>query len=227
MNVTKVNLYTDISGNKIGALKYEFGKGESLLYLQGGVHGGETTFFIFQELFEFFKKNESKLRGKVTLIPIVNPVAWNQRIYYYTVGKFDLYKGKDWNRSYPSTAKKTMSAQNSKVFFNIAKNYQLSLDFHTARISKPYTVFFNKNALDIIRTFGLPYNYLVPKSPEFSRSFDNALEKAGKLSFTVECGSHDSYNQKNINEVVDAIKRLVASRKILSIKTKKTSSSPV
>src|SRR3972149_10364805 len=123
MKKTKLHLYTDISGNEIGVNQYHYGSGKKSLYIQGGVHGGELTYFIFVELDRWLRQNEDKLKKTVTLTPLVNPTAWNQRVYYYTVGKFDLYKGRDWNRSYPGKDT-TLSARNSAKVFEYMKNYE-------------------------------------------------------------------------------------------------------
>lgn len=213
MTKKKVNLYTDISGNKIGFLTYEYGTGQPGLYIQGGVHGGETTYFIFQELHTYLKENEKHLQKKVMLAPMVNPAAWNQRIYYYTVGKFDLYKGADWNRSYPG-AINTLSARNSKILFDLARQYEVSIDLHTARVSKPYTIFNNKEVRHFIEAIGLPYNQ-ISENDKYNGTFHEALSAVNKASFTIESGSHDSYSQENIKNVCDGIKRILQKLQII------------
>lgn len=214
MKKREIKLYIDITGNNISVPRYDFGKGKKGLYIQGGVHGGEVTYFIFERLYNFLKQNEKKLNGVVTLVPIVNPVSWNQRIYYYTVGKFDLYKGKDWNRSYNSDPNTTMSARNSQKLFDIAKRYKVSIDLHTARMSRPYSIYFDKKVEEIVKICGIRYNYFI-KNSKADGSFNHSLLKAGVNSLAIECGEHDSYNVENIKEVENAIKNLISQMKLI------------
>jgi predicted deacylase len=43
----------------------------------------------------------SLLCGKIIIVPIANPLSWMQRVHYTTIGKYDFYDGKDWNRNFP------------------------------------------------------------------------------------------------------------------------------
>lgn len=210
MKINNIHLYKDISGNEVVIKTYSYGRGAKGLYIQGGVHGGEVTYFIFEKLNNWLKANESKLKKKVTLVPIVNPIAWNQRVYYYTVGKFDLYKGKDWNRSYGKDLD-TLTATVSKKILSIAKYYEFCLDLHTARRSKPYVIFNNQNLKPFLQTLGLEYNVFIDDhKPEsvFNGTFNHALNNLGVKSAAIECGSHDSYQNKNIEIVFKSIIQL-------------------
>lgn len=221
------NLYTDIAGNPIGVYTYEYGKGQPGLYIQGGVHGGEVTYFIFEELHKFLKKNESKLKKKICLAPIINPVAWSQRIYYYTVGKFDLYKGGDWNRSYPGK-ESTMSARNSQKIFNLIRDYEFAIDLHTARTSKPYVIYMEKALENFVKVLGIPYNYFIdlssPLQTKYKGVFNEAMKNINKPAVTIESGSHDSYEEENIKKVFDAIVRLLNHLDILQSPVEKGAS---
>lgn len=211
MKKTKLNLYSDISGNNIDINLYHYGKGACGLYVQGGVHGGELTYFVFERLHEWLIRNENSLTKKITLAPIVNPPAWNQRVYYYTVGKFDLYKGKDWNRSYPGE-QTTLSARNSQKISNFIQSYKFALDLHTARTSAPYLIFMDKRMVPYVQAFGLKYNVFLDKNKaenSYKGTFDYALLDKKTLSMTCECGSHDEYNVQNVDTVVKSILNLI------------------
>ncbi|HNQ31146.1 MAG TPA: succinylglutamate desuccinylase/aspartoacylase family protein [Candidatus Woesebacteria bacterium] len=211
MITKQVKLYAGIYGQNVNIPLYEFGTGERTVYVQGGIHGGEVTYFIFHKLARYLSEIESKLKGKVTLAPIVNPVAWGQRMYYYTAGKFDLYKGKDWNRSFPGSDT-SLSARMSKTLFSIASQYRVVIDLHTARQSKPYTIHMNEQSTELIRTLGLSYNYHIdtclPQSAMFIGTLNEACAKKGILEATMECGSHDSYEESAIEPVYASIKRV-------------------
>ena len=88
------------TGEEINIKKYSLissTKGRHI-YIQGGIHGGEVTLDIIKELFDFLKEN--LISGQVDFVPYANPLSWNQKAYTYTVGKFSLQDGKDFNRCY-------------------------------------------------------------------------------------------------------------------------------
>jgi uncharacterized protein len=69
------------------------------VYIQSSVHGGELqgNYVIF-ELMNYFEKNPPL--GSVTLLPLANPMAINQKSGAYTMGRFNVSTGDNWNRSY-------------------------------------------------------------------------------------------------------------------------------
>ncbi len=213
MKSNLIKLYTGISGQDVSVPMYEYGQGKPILYIQGGVHGGEVTYFILHKLAQYLTEIETNLKGKVTIVPLCNPVAWNQRMYYYTVGKFDLYKGKDWNRSYPG-GETSLSARMSKKLFDIASQSSIVIDLHTARNSKPYGIFGSKKSEELIRILGLTYNYYIDFSTHTGQSFKGTLNDAvackGILETTIECGSHDVYDAPAIREVYNSLRRVVS-----------------
>lgn len=227
MKSKKITLYTDISGNTIQIKTYTYGTGKPGLYIQGGVHGGEVTYFIFHALHKFLRKNEKLLKKQVLLAPLINPTAWNQRIYYYTVGKFDLYKGGDWNRSYPGK-ETTLSDRNSHILFNLAKQHEFAIDLHTARHSKPYTLFADSGLSAYITSLGLTYNFFTPsRNAKYNGAFHTELAAIGKKALTIESGSHDSYDAETIVAVTSAIKRLLAQLDIIEEKKRENASSSI
>jgi predicted deacylase len=161
-----------------------------------------------------------KLKKKVTLVPIANPLAWNQRIYYYTVGKFDLYKGSDWNRSYPG-GETSLSARNSQVLFELAAKHEFVVDLHTARNSKPYVIYMDSTVKNHVKEFGLPYNYYIDVSlkgnGKFKGTLNQALLEKGVNSFTCECGSHDEYNENNVQMVYEGLLRLLENLNVIEM----------
>ena len=213
----KHNLFTDISGNNIAIKSYTFGKGDKAIYIQGGIHAGEITYFIFSKLYEFLSKHENLLNSKICLIPNVNPPGWNQRIYYYTAGKFDFHKGKDWNRSYPGN-KTNLSARNSEVIYNLNKDYDLCIDLHTSRISKPYTIFSSDNVKDELKVLNFKFNVFVGNNSKFKGMFQQTLADNNRKGLTIECGSHDDYNEEDINEVFKSLVDLFIEKGVIHLK---------
>lgn len=206
MKTFNINLTKDISGNDLSIKGYTFGQESPRIYIQGGTHGGELTFWIFKELFNFLS-NYKDLKGTVTLVPMSNPVAWSQRIYSYTVGKFNLQSGEDWNRGFPGSDT-SMGKRRALKIFSFVKDYDYCVDLHTSRQSIPFGIF-SKEIIDkaIIKAIGLKYNYLISNKKD--DSLMSALSSTKTFGFEVECGSHDSYNMDNILEITNSLKRFL------------------
>ena len=66
------------------------------VYIQAGLHGGETAQWSLKLLHDFLLNNLQS--GEVCIIPYANPLGWLQRTYYATAGKFSAIDGRDINR---------------------------------------------------------------------------------------------------------------------------------
>ena len=100
----RVNVGQTIAGNSIDIVTYTLAapvQGKKV-HVQSGIHGGEITYWVQHRLFNFLK--EHLKAGEVVFVPCANPVAWEQRAYFYTFGKFDLYDGRDPNSHFPGDA---------------------------------------------------------------------------------------------------------------------------
>jgi predicted deacylase len=208
----QIPLFTDISGNEIKINGLEIGRGNPKIYIQGGTHGGEVTFYILKELYKLLQSTYKQ--GTVVLIPISNPISWNQRMYNYTVGKFDMQSGKDWSRNFPGSRNKSLLELRANKLFNFAKDYDVVIDLHTSRKSIPFGIFNGDNInKQLIKCVGLKYNYLISSTGDTSMM--SALSDIGISAFEIECGSHDSYEVKYIQKVFDAIKNVLSSYQII------------
>ncbi len=207
-------------GTVLDILSYEMDSGQEgkTVYIQSGIHGGEITQWIMHELFLFLKKN--LLCGKVILLPCANPVSWTQRIYYSTNGKFDLYNGKDWNRNFPGKSDGSMGERIAAVLFAKASKADFVLDLHTSRESIPFAIYARAEDKEIIKKLGISYNQYIDmgKSSAYAGTLNAALISAGVPNLCIECGSHDSYESQNIREVINGIKRLLASLQMIDTK---------
>lgn len=207
----RINIGQTIAGNPIDIVTYTLAaatKGKRV-HIQSGIHGGEVTHWVQHRLFSFLK--EHLKTGEVVFVPCANPVGWEQRSYFYTFGKFDLYDGRDCNSHYPGKADGSLHQRIAHALFGLAKDSDLGLDLHTARDSLPYCIFTRENYLPLVREMGLHYNYLDDSvSPETSGSFDAAMDPAGIDNLCIECGSHDEYDAAKTEAVFAGIVRLLA-----------------
>lgn len=210
-----LNLAKDLSGGDFSITGYKIGKGKPSVYIQGGMHGGETTYWIIHELLK--KIDENKINGSLTVIPICNPISWQHKNYFYTAGKFWYYNGKDWNRFFPGDKKGSTPARLAHILFQEVKKHDLVIDLHTSRVSKPYIIYTNEKNEEFIKYLGFRYNQIF----KTRKTLNYACYKADINCLTIECGSHDSYNAKNINQCLQALINLFKYLKILNGKAEK------
>ena len=204
----RINVGNTIAGNPIDIVTYTIAapaKGKKV-HIQSGIHGGEITYWVQHKLFKFLKENLKA--GEVVLVPCANPASWEQRSYFYTFGKFDLYDGKDPNSHFPGKADGSLHQRIAHALFGLAKTCDLGLDLHTARDSLPYVIFTKESYTPLVKEVGLKYNFLDDGEP--SGSFDAGMDPAGIDNLCIECGSHDEYNAAKIDEVFAGILRLLA-----------------
>jgi predicted deacylase len=204
----RIHIGQTIAGNPIDIATYTLTaptKGKKV-HIQSGMHGGEITFWVQHRLYNYLKQNLKA--GEVVFVPCANPASWDQRSYFYTFGKFDLYDGKDCNSHFPGKADGSLHERIAHALCTLAKDCDLGLDLHTARNSVPYCIFTKEDYLPLVKTVGLQYNFLDDGEP--SGSFDAAMDPLGIDNLCIECGSHDEFNAAKIDEVFEGILRLLA-----------------
>jgi len=204
----RINVGQTIAGNPIDIVTYALAapaKGKKV-HIQSGIHGGEITYWVQHKLFRFLQ--EHLKAGEVVFVPCANPAAWEQRAYFYTFGKFDLYDGKDCNSHFPGKAEGSLHQRIAHALTGLATTCDLGLDLHTARESLPYCIYTKESYAPLVKELGLKYNYLDDGEP--IGSFDAAMDPAGIDNLCIECGSHDEYNAAKVDEVFKGILRLLA-----------------
>lgn len=204
----RLSIGSNINGSPLSVTGYRFSRGNGpAVYIQGGTHGGEITFPIFRLLNDFLLKNEN-WKGTVTLIPITNPISWNQRSQFYTVGKFNYYDGKDWNRSFPGNEEGSTAERCAHMIFTEASKHDIVIDLHTSRLSKPFFIVSRKDLIEYGICSGILPTYLSP-AMKTSLPLPDAIDVIGKKGITIECGSHDSIDKENIRQCFDAVLNLM------------------
>jgi predicted deacylase len=202
-----IHIGNNISGNEINITKFIMDSETpgKKIYIQSGMHGGEITHWIQHKLFNILKDKFKK--GKITFVPICNPIAWEQKIYFSTVGKFDFYNGQDFNRNFPGAENQSLPQKIAYNLFKLAKEHDFVIDLHTSQNSIPFVIFNNKKYQKYVDLINIEYNYLLEKE---DTAFDFALTKENIDNVVIECGSHDSYQEDYINEVVDGILNILS-----------------
>lgn len=221
MQITKaqLNVGTNIVGNPLDIHYYTLkaGKTGKRVYIQSGIHGGEITYWVQHRLFNFLKDNMAS--GEVVMVPFASPASWEQRSYFYTFGKFDLYDGKDFNSHFPGKADGSLHQRVCHALANLAYGSDLALDLHTARDSLPYCIYTKEAYGHLVKEMGLKYNYLDAEiMPDTAGSFDAAMDPAGIENLCIECGSHDEHDAGKAEQIYQGILRLLANLGIIDKK---------
>ncbi|MCG9697624.1 succinylglutamate desuccinylase/aspartoacylase family protein [Shewanella sp. Isolate11] len=69
------------------------------VYIQANVHGAEVQGnAVIYQLLKCLEQSE--ILGKITLVPLANPLGINQKSGEFTLGRFDPITGVNWNREY-------------------------------------------------------------------------------------------------------------------------------
>ena len=69
------------------------------VYIQANVHGAEVQGnAVIYQLMSLLENSE--LLGRITLVPLANPLGINQKSGEFTLGRFDPITGVNWNREY-------------------------------------------------------------------------------------------------------------------------------
>lgn len=200
---------THLSGTPLAIQGYllDSKKPGKRVYIQAGMHGGEVTYWIMQKLYTYLQHNLQT--GRVTLIPVANPVSWLSRIYFTTPGKFDWHMGKDWNRNFPGSPQGSLGERIAHTLFRQATSSDVVIDLHTSRRSVPFGIVSKRKSLELTAIMGLSYTYLEENTREVSSCFTNQLETHDIPAVTLECGSHDTYDSISIDECTTSILRLL------------------
>ena len=194
----------------INEFVYCSGKEGKKLYIQSGLHGGETSQWVLYKLHDFLMNNLQC--GEVHIVPYANPLAWMQRTYYSTNGKFSFVDGKDFNRCFVDNYNGDINSLVCAKIMELATKNDFVLDLHTSKMSDIFAIFTQKKYMPYIKTLGLKYNQYSDDAsiPSLFGTFNAALDRAGIDNVTIECGGHDEYCENKISQVFDGIYNLLS-----------------
>lgn len=185
------------------------------VYIQAGLHGGETAQWSLKLLHDFLLNNLQS--GEVCIIPYANPLGWLQRTYYATAGKFSAIDGRDINRLFPGKADGEMQERICAALMSQAQGCDLVIDLHTSKMSNPFAIYTKPEYEKYIRLCGFTYNQYSDDAsiPSLHGTFNAALDRAGIDNLTIECGGHDEYDESKTTAVFAALKSLLSALKML------------
>lgn len=194
---------------------YKADKSGKVFYIQSGLHGGETSQWSLHILHDFLMDNLQC--GEVHVVPYANPLAWMQRGYLSTLGKFNFIDGKDFNRCFPGNIDGDVSSRITAAIMEQAIQADFVLDLHTSKSSRPFVIYTQKNYEPFVTACGLPYNQYSDDAniPSLAGTFNAALDRSGIANICLECGGHNEYNEDNVEQTFDSICNLLAYFKMI------------
>jgi len=179
------------------------------ILLQSWLHGWEVTHRIQKDIFSFSQQHLTA--WKITFVPLANPLVRDQRMYFSTSGKFDRHTWKDTNHLFPGDPHGNIFQKTCHHLINIAQSCDLVIDLHTSRHSRPFSMVITEDQLRCVDQSWLRFNYLCTP---FQKCYTDYLCTLWVNAFTIECGSHDTYNTAHAQEVVQALLHIIASYKM-------------
>lgn len=189
---------------------YDSGNPGKKIYIQSGLHGGETSQWVLRKLHAFLMNNLSS--GEVHIVAYANPAAWLQRTYYSTAGKFSLIDGKDYNRCFSDSPGADVNSLICSAIAGLAGKCDFVIDLHTSKKSNPFAIYTKPEYEPYIKTLGLKYNQFSDDAaiPALHGTFNAWLDRRHIPNVTIECGGHDEYDATKINKVYDSLTKLLA-----------------
>lgn len=180
------------------------------IYIQSGLHGGETSQWALYKLHNFLMQNLTA--GEVHIVPYANPLAWLQRTYYSTAGKFSQIDGKDYNRCFTASASDDTNSILCRKIAKLATQCDFVVDLHTSKMSNPFAIYTKPEYESYVKILGLKYNQFSDDAaiPALHGTFNACLDRHNIPNITVECGGHDEYNPEKIQEVYNGLTRLLS-----------------
>lgn len=211
-NIKKVQLIESGAGIELYVNKhiYEAGSSGKTIYIQAGLHGGETSQWVLNILHSFLFK--SLKRGEVHIVPYANPMAWMQRQYLSTNGKFSLIDGQDFNRAFSGDEHGSSNQRIAAGLMTIARNADLVIDLHTSKDSSPYCIFTKEKYTHLVKLCNLELNQFSNDAaiPSLQGTFNAALDREDIDNLCIECGSHNEYNETKIKAVYESLINLLS-----------------
>ena len=101
MRTERVPLPAPAPGHTRALTVHHFGEGQRKAYLHAGLHADEWPgMLVLQHLMTRLIELEAQgqVKERIVVVPYANPVGMNQRLFNYTLGRFDGITGQNFNR---------------------------------------------------------------------------------------------------------------------------------
>ncbi len=186
------------------------------IYIQSGLHGGETSQWVLYKLAPYLQQHLHA--GEVHIVPYANPTAWLQRAYFSTFGKFSLIDGKDYNRCFTEKRADDCNGKICNAIMKLADSADFVIDLHTSKSSNVFGIYTQKEYEKHIKILGLKYNQYSDDAAIASLhgTLNAALDRLKIANLTIECGGHNELNMTKVNTVYEGILNLLRHFELLN-----------
>jgi len=110
MQVKTHPLVSPATGTQRQVISWHYGAADAPgphVYLQASLHADELPgMLVLQHLKHLLDAADAsgQIKGRVTVVPVANPIGLDQTLMYAQLGRFELGSGKNFNRHYPNLA---------------------------------------------------------------------------------------------------------------------------
>ncbi|OKY77855.1 MAG: putative deacylase [Candidatus Methanohalarchaeum thermophilum] len=173
----------------------------------GGQHGIEWNgTYISQKIFKQIDKK--KVTGNLVVLPILNPLAFNQKSRVSSIDSIDL------NRTYLSKNYRKPTERLGKLLFeNIFSKMDYVVDVHTGGPGEylPHAAVTNRKRISEASLI-LPYIYV---AKNWGNTLVSSSESQGIRSILLEIGRGRNINYEYVDKTIDGLKNYLKATKLL------------
>jgi predicted deacylase len=148
--------------------------------------------------------------GQLTLIPVMNPLAFDHRSYM-TPGDYDVLNP-NLNRSWPGDAEGTLVERMCAAYWRLLEQADVVVDLHTGTPSmSPHArVASDRKALRLAGTTGWPAITVTDTGTAGAQTLRDAASTAGITAITLELGDSRSLAPEMVRAGTDAVAAIVS-----------------
>lgn len=188
----------------------------STVSIVSGIHGDELDgLYITYLLKQFLHSNRSKLRGKVKLIPVMNPSGIDVSHRFWPFTKIDI------NRQFPGDPSGESTQRIAHAIFNELKESRLVIDIHSSNLfvfELPQVRIlekFSEQSLPLTAFLGVPLVWMHAAPTVIETTLSYNLNQQGIPTLVIECGISHRLTLSYCQQIFEGILNLFHHLKIL------------
>lgn len=205
-NIFTIPLKQLASGDTLYLQVYKFTGSQpgKKAYIQANLHGAEISGnAVIHQLIKFLiTLDNSQLTGEILLIPVCNPEGVNARSHQFSVGRYNSYDGKDWNRIFwdyekedidiDAFAKTQIDLSETEIKNNYRQQILNSFYQQLENINSPSSTPFYKQYRYQLQSLSLDADYVIDLHSSTNQSLDYLYcfhgREASSKSFILDYG---------------------------------------